>query len=43
MLRDAKIPVRMNIVSGLGHEVPADKMVTNYRRPLLWLMASKKP
>ncbi|WP_394832869.1 hypothetical protein LVJ94_40845 [Pendulispora rubella] len=43
MLRDAKIPVRMNIVSGLGHEVPADRMVTNYRRPLLWLMAAKKP
>ena len=42
MLKDAKIPVKMNIVSGLGHEVPADRMVTNYRRPLLWLMASRK-
>ena len=42
MLREAKIPVRMNIVNGLGHEVPADRMVTNYRRPLLWLMAAKK-
>jgi len=39
MLLEAKVPVRMRIVDGLGHEVPADAMVTNYNRPLRWLMA----
>jgi predicted esterase len=38
MLKTAKIPVRVRIVPGLGHEVPADRMITNYRRPLRWLM-----
>lgn len=37
MLRSAKVPVRVNIVKGMGHEVPSDKMITNYRRPLMWL------
>jgi predicted esterase len=37
MLKDARIRVRMRIVPGLGHEVPADRMITNYRRPLRWL------
>jgi predicted esterase len=38
MLKTAKIPVRVRIVPGLGHEVPADRMITNYRRPLRWLI-----
>ncbi len=37
MLRSAKVPVRVKIVKGMGHEVPSDKMITNYRRPLMWL------
>jgi predicted esterase len=38
MLKSARIPVRVRIVPGLGHEIPADRMITNYRRPLRWLM-----
>jgi predicted esterase len=41
MLKDARIRVRMKIEPGLGHEVPADRMITNYRRPLRWLLAAK--
>ena len=37
MLKAAKIPVRVRIRSGMGHEVPGDKMNATYRRPLLWL------
>ncbi|MBV9947230.1 MAG: hypothetical protein JOZ69_10305 [Myxococcales bacterium] len=40
MLKDAHIRVRVKIAPGLGHEVPADRMITNYRRPLRWLMAA---
>ena len=40
MLKDAHIRVRVKIVPGLGHEVPADRMITNYRRPLRWLVAA---
>ena len=39
MLKKAKIPHKVKIVPGLGHEIPADRMVTTYRRPLLWLSA----
>lgn len=38
-LRKGKVPVRVRIVDGMGHEVPQDKMVTTYRRPLAWLVA----
>ena len=38
-LRKGKVPVRVRIVDGMGHEVPHDKMVTTYRRPLAWLVA----
>jgi predicted esterase len=38
MLKTAKIAVRVRIVPGLGHEIPADRMITNYRRPLRWLI-----
>jgi predicted esterase len=37
MLKDAHIRVRVKIAPGLGHEVPADRMIANYRRPLRWL------
>ena len=39
MLKGAHIRVRVKIEPGLGHEVPADRMITNYRRPLRWLAA----
>ncbi len=38
MLKDARIHVRVKIAPGLGHEVPADRMITTYRRPLRWLI-----
>jgi predicted esterase len=41
LLKTARIPVRVKITPGLGHEVPADRMITNYRRPLRWLVAAK--
>ncbi|HXN33105.1 MAG TPA: hypothetical protein VN894_14640 [Polyangiaceae bacterium] len=41
MLKEAHIRVKVKIVPGLGHEVPADRMITNYRRPLRWLLAAK--
>ena len=37
MLKSAHVKVKVKIVPGLGHEVPADRMITNYRRPLRWL------
>ncbi len=37
MVKAQKIPVRVKIAPGMGHEVPGDRMVTTYRRPLLWL------
>jgi predicted esterase len=40
MLRKAKIPVKVKIAPGLGHEIPGDRMITSYRRPLLWLDAA---
>jgi predicted esterase len=41
MLKTARIPVRVRIAPGLGHEVPEDRMITNYRRPLRWLVAAR--
>jgi len=41
MLKAHKIPYKMRIMPGMGHEVPADRMVTLYRRPLAWLTANK--
>jgi len=41
MLKTARIPVKVRIAPGLGHEVPEDRMVTNYRRPLRWLVAAR--
>jgi predicted esterase len=41
MLKSAHIRVRVKIEPGMGHEVPADRMITNYRRPLRWLVAAR--
>lgn len=41
IVKAQKIPVRMKIPPGLGHEVPGDRMITMYRRPLLWLTSSR--
>jgi predicted esterase len=41
MLKKAKIPTKVKIVPGLGHEIPQDRMITTYRRPLLWLAAAR--
>jgi len=40
-LRKAKVPVKVRLVPGMGHEVPEDRMITLYRRPLAWLAAAK--
>jgi predicted esterase len=37
LVKAESIPVKVSIKPGMGHEVPADRMITNYRRPLLWL------
>jgi predicted esterase len=37
MLKGVHVRVRVKIAPGMGHEVPADRMITNYRRPLRWL------
>jgi predicted esterase len=41
ILKTAHVRVRVKITPGLGHEVPADRMITNYRRPLRWLVAAR--
>ena len=41
VLKKLKVPVRVRIVAGMGHEVPSDRMISTYRRPLLWLAAAK--
>jgi predicted esterase len=40
-LKKSKVPVKVKLVPGMGHEVPGDRMVTTYRRPLAWLLAAK--
>jgi predicted esterase len=40
-LKNAKVPVKVKLVPGMGHEVPGDRMVSTYRRPLAWLVAAK--
>ena len=40
-LKKVKVPVKVNLVPGLGHEVPSDRMISTYRRPLAWLAAAK--
>ena len=41
MLKKENIPVKVQLFPGLGHDVPGDRMVANYRRPLRWLVAAK--
>jgi predicted esterase len=41
MLKTAHIRVKVKIAPGIGHEVPSDAMITNYRRPLRWLVAAR--
>lgn len=40
-LKKNKVPHKVKLVPGLGHEVPSDRMVSTYRRPLAWLAAAK--
>lgn len=36
-LKKYKVPVRVRIAPGMGHEIARDRMITTYRRPLSWL------
>lgn len=40
-LKKNKVHVKVKLVPGMGHEVPADRMVSTYRRPLAWLVTPK--
>jgi predicted esterase len=40
-LKKNHVPVKVRLVSGMGHEVPGDRMVSTYRRALAWLVAVK--
>lgn len=40
-LKKNNVPVKLRLVPGMGHEVPGDRMVSTYRRPLAWLVAAK--
>jgi predicted esterase len=40
-LKKNKVRVKVRLVPGMGHEVPSDRMVSTYRRPLAWLVAAK--
>ncbi len=37
LLKKHKVPVKVRIAPGMGHEIARDQMVTTYRRPLSWL------
>ncbi len=41
-LKKVKVPVRVKLVAGMGHEVPSDRMISTYRRPLAWLVNASK-
>src|SRR5262249_37166369 len=38
-LKKNHVRVKGRLVPGMGHEVPADRMITTYRRPLRWLIS----
>lgn len=38
-LKKVRVPVKVKLVPGMGHEVPSDRMVSTYRRPLAWLVS----
>src|SRR6185369_3158524 len=42
-LKENKVRVKVRLVPGMGHEVPSDRMVSTYRRPLAWLLAAAAP
>jgi len=37
-LKKFKVPSKIKLVPGLGHEIPSDRMISTYRRPLAWLL-----
>lgn len=39
ILRGAGVPVRVRFRHGVGHKIPANEMLTNYYRALIWLTA----
>ena len=39
MVKAEKIQVKVKIAPNMGHEVPGDRMISTYRRPLAWLSA----
>ena len=41
LLKDEKVHVKVKIAPGMGHEVPAERMRSTYRRPLAWLLAHR--
>jgi predicted esterase len=41
VLKKNKVPVKIRLVPGMGHEVPSDRMISTYRRPLAWLASGK--
>jgi predicted esterase len=41
IVKGAKIPVRVDIATGLGHELAADRFPASYRRPLAWLLSDR--
>ena len=42
ILKNAKVPHRVRIAPGMGHEVPGERMRSTYRRPLAWLLARRQ-
>lgn len=41
ILKGERVSYKVKIAPGMGHEVPSDRMITNYRRPLAWLLAAR--
>ncbi len=39
-LKKLRVPVKVKLVPGMGHEIPGDRMVSTYRRPLAWLLST---
>ena len=37
LLKKHKVPVKVRIAPGMGHELAREQMITTYRRPLSWL------
>ena len=41
LLKKHKVPVKVRIAPGMGHELAREQMITTYRRPLSWLALGK--